>query len=376
MDNNEKISIEELRRALPALSRLMREAWELSEKSWQALDMDGNGYVSFPEFVNWAGPRMSLPLGLQITDSSPSDGLAKSACGIIGCACQGFVRRESVDYLCVCGHRESSHSQMDRDTGEVPYPAYWKCGGIFDFCDLEPVNSALIPLFQTLFDETHLKIWTRDRRKHNTDVLPGIGKEGEKVPSRYEVVDVKRNENSKAWRNYAIRRHFLADQYSTASIKQYDNVRSTVALMASEEIADRLTPACNEWYLFHGSSEKNADHICKSNFRINLAGSTTGTLYGSGAYLCESITKADEYAKPNKNGFYTVLLCRAIGGNVRYTDEVTPDAEDLVQSCTAGSFDCILGDREKARKTYREFVFYDSGNLYTEYVIQYKRMYG
>lgn len=108
---------------------------------------------------------------------------------------------------------------------------------------------------------------------------------------------------------------------------------------------------------------------------MSRAGSSTGTLYGKGLYFAESITKADEYAKPNSEGRYAVLLCRVIGGNVNYTDEVTPDPEALVHSCIEGEYDSVCGDREKTRGTYREFVLFDSEDVYVEYVIEYKRKY-
>ncbi|CAE7198349.1 unnamed protein product, partial [Symbiodinium pilosum] len=101
---------------------------------------------------------------------------------------------------------------------------------------------------------------------------------------------------------------------------------------------------------------------------------STGTLYGRGTYLAESITKADEYAKAAE-GEYAMLLVRALGGRVRYCDEVEPDAEDLTRSCIEGPFDCVLGDRKKCRGTYREFVFFDTENLYPEYIVIYKREY-
>ncbi|CAK9021201.1 unnamed protein product [Durusdinium trenchii] len=100
----------------------------------------------------------------------------------------------------------------------------------------------------------------------------------------------------------------------------------------------------NEWYLFHGTNPEAAAAICR------------------GAQF-----NADEYAKPNAEGRYAVLLCRVIGGRVNYTDEVTPDPEALVHSCIEGDFDSVCGDREKTRGTYREFVLFDSEDVYVEY---------
>lgn len=105
---------------------------------------------------------------------------------------------------------------------------------------------------------------------------------------------------------------------------------------------------------------------------MRLAGSATGTLYGRGSYFAESITKADEYSK-EEDGLYTVLLCRVLGGRVKYTADRNPDPDALTRECTQGESDCILGDRIKISGTYREFIVFDTENVYPEYIVKYKR---
>merc|ERR1719188_835518 len=36
---------------------------------------------------------------------------------------------------------------------------------------------------------------------------------------------------------------------------------------------------------------------------------------------------------------------------------------------------CVCGNRETTKGTYREFVFYDEGQLYPEYTVIYRRQY-
>merc|ERR1712050_441658 len=109
-----------------------------------------------------------------------------------------------------------------------------------------------------------------------------------------------------------------------------------------------------------------------NDFKMRLAGSATGTLYGRGSYLAESVTKADEYSKL-EGEFCCVLLCRVLGGRVRYCDERAPDADALTRDCMEGAYDCIVGDRVKVSGTYREFVIFDTENVYPEFVLRYKR---
>jgi hypothetical protein len=106
-----------------------------------------------------------------------------------------------------------------------------------------------------------------------------------------------------------------------------------------------------------------------------MAGSATGTLYGRGTYLSDSCTKADEYAGEVEKDLFCLMLCRVMGGRVKYTDEVTPDAAALERSVLEGEFDSVLGDREVCRKTFKEIVIYESSQAYPEFLVYYRRKY-
>jgi len=136
--------------------------------------------------------------------------------------------------------------------------------------------------------------------------------------------------------------------------------------------ADLPDEELNEWLLFHGTNTAASEQICTRDFSFRLAGTSTGSLYGGGTYLAESFTKADEYAREDDVSF-TVLVCRVLGGRVLYCDDKTPDANKLMRECTEGVYDCIIGDRIKTSGTYREFVVFDTENVYPEYVLRYTR---
>lgn len=255
-------------------------------------------------------------------------------------------------------------------TGEVPYPPYWNNHTDKFTEQVELSSGKTEEEFQKLLDRTYKAAFTQDRQKHNPT--------NPKVPEKFKVKKVLRNENSLSWREYACRRaeiqHRVAEEGH--SIDLFENVKTTVAWKEiGGDKADRLAHDCNEWYLFHGTNPEAAKAICNSDFKVSRAGTCTGTLYGKGLYFAESITKADEYAKPNAKGNYAVLLCRVLGGKVLYTDERVPDQEHLVYSCIEGPYDTVCGDREKTRGTFREFVLFDSEDVYVEYVIEYQRKY-
>lgn len=418
-DRSGKLSRAELQANLEVMEGICGQRFpRITDKVWKKIDEDGNGVVNFSEFASWAGPRLGLPLGLQLLaqrstvsgsrgSSSLLDvaGAGSRPCGVMGCPCEAFVPERTgktcpnCDYgvtwhathccqACkrrpgkhgnrcerksphdaastrckTCKHKRQTHVAKAR-TGEVEYPAYWSrhSGKFQHFVDMPSMGE-----FQGLIDATYKTTWTRDRKKHNPD--------NTRVPRAFKVIRVQRNENSHGWREYFARRTELVTRCSEGDDLHLINDVKTAAPLRAGSMGDRLLTPCNEWYLFHGTNPEAAKSICASDFKVSCAGRNTGTLYGRGLYFAESITKADEYAKPNDFGICAVLLCRVLGGNVLYVDDVNPDPDELVSMCVEGPYDCVLGDREKTRWTYREFVIFDSEDCYPEYIIEYSRVY-
>merc|ERR1711964_515178 len=120
--------------------------------------------------------------------------------------------------------------------------------------------------------------------------------------------------------------------------------------------APPINEGMNEFYLYHGTSAEAALSITEADFRIDLAGSNAGSLYGRGVYFAEACTKSDEYAADNKDNMNPILVCRVLCGNVNYSDDIYPNPHELVGSCVFSGYHSVLGDREKCRGTYREFI--------------------
>jgi hypothetical protein len=136
-----------------------------------------------------------------------------------------------------------------------------------------------------------------------------------------------------------------------------------------------LETIANETILFHGTKTIAAEKITSDDFRIDLAGSSAGTLYGRGIYLAENCTKADEYSQVDRaTGLYTMLLCRATLGQLLYSADVNPDPRKCEQACLRGNFHSVLGDRKACRGTFREFVVFDEDQVYPNYVVRYRRV--
>jgi len=126
----------------------------------------------------------------------------------------------------------------------------------------------------------------------------------------------------------------------------------------------------------HGTNPTSAVAILKTDFKIDLAGASAGTMFGPGAYLAEASTKADEYAHADKDGayagLYAMVVCRAVLG--KSLVQLKPGNNSA--RITSGEFDCICGDREKAVGTFREFIFFHEESIYPEYAVFYRREHG
>lgn len=333
-----------------------------SDDAWAALDDDGNGVVTFPEFIEWAQglkecwPGKQLPVGLEDTHG-------EGACAFHRCRCRHFRARGKSGKFCACGHKCSLHMVSD-DSTMTAVPCYWDSDGAGDDATIVDCHDDVVDVVQKMINKSYMKVKTRDRR------------DGE-VPKGYTVLGVRRVENAKIWRKYALKKMLVKADIGSgdgdAARCDHHRVKTDLGARITFMGDDALDSSCNEWFLWHGTSAEGALRICDTDFQQRLAGSATGTLYGPGTYFAESITKADEYAKADDDDVHTVLLNRVVGGRVRYTDESSPDPVSLTEDVLHGEYHCVLGDREKCRGTYKEFVVFASDQVYPEFIVTYRR---
>lgn len=286
-------------------------------------------------------------------------------------------------------------------------------------------DHALRSLVQLMFDRTLRRVGTRDRA-------------GERLPSRYQVVQVAEVQNESLWADYMLRREavkaelrgqgaqaggplerFFEVQADTAgplreaaSISRLNTVRVRVpenhisgdmmevdspvtqlplvlpvpdgkgpgsdlllsTLLAGSLPGPPLEAAINESWLFHGTRPIAAESITSDVFRIDLAGSSSGSMYGRGIYLAENSSKADEYSRPDpKSGLFTMLLCRVTLGRLLYNAAVVPDPRVCEDACLKGDYHSVLGDRKACHGTFREFAVFDEDQVYPNYIVHYQR---
>ena len=187
------------------------------------------------------------------------------------------------------------------------------------------------------------------------------GKDG-RVPTGATVLNVLRVENHQIFATYA---------RQLTKVVQIRGACQLFPVATAGSIGD-VDQIVNEMHLFHGTNPAAADAIARTDFRLDKAGSAVGTMFGPGIYLAENASKSDEYAKEGDGifmGMYALLLCRAVAGSVFTSSEKADHSAQVL----CGSYDSVCGDRLAAVGTFREMVFFDQSNVYTEFIILYSR---
>jgi len=411
-DESGHLSREEFKEAMQACLRLAASEEKVStDESWKRAGGPVTGYINFRQFVGWTlSINLALPMGLDDSKASRPCRFRimnrSSAC----CQCEAY-EASSDGFLCVCGHKPSMHRS---DIAEMSANEYLRRTATmmmsWDRTEglIEMTDPGLLAKIQKLLMATHLNSddnWTRDRgcKLHGVNgCSPACAsKNRTAVPTHYIVEKVFRNQNIDLWKKYALHREEITEECSGKYNDTDGSSWKPVRVQTSEmELEMTYHKECNEWLLFHGTSHEKCQGICSSGFRIALAGTgatwkekgkTVGQpLYGSGVYLAERITKADEYATPSSvtspssgedhrggKALCSVLLCRVLGGRVNVVETNEIEVEKLRKSVFDGPCHSVLGDRiKKLGKPYREVVVYDKDQIYPEYLVQYRRGYG
>ncbi|CAE7227802.1 Tiparp [Symbiodinium natans] len=267
--------------------------------------------------------------------------------------------------------------------GDGALPEYWyhsKTAGDKDesFDDMFYAPETDHAAFEEMFTQSYVEKATQDRPcpRGEHGKTPGgcpCNQPGADpgLPTRYRVRRVIRVEASDIWQRYVAKRDEIREKRDSGEIQEFNPPPLTKAVAEKyPSIFAPLDSSVNEVYAFHGTFVRYALSIAENDFNIDYAGSSTGTLYGRGAYLGESITKADEYAKDEPGGYYegvfAVLVCRLTMGKLNCT-KGDPKAGERVM---AGEFDSTCGTR-----LFRELVVYDADQCYPEYLVLYQRVY-
>jgi len=142
--------------------------------------------------------------------------------------------------------------------------------------------------------------------------------------------------------------------------------------------AEPLDASTNEKLLFQGVAAEVAEAILVTRVRTPAFGlNNTALFFGPGAYFTESVTKADQLARPGADGLRPIVISRVMLGRVKTMYEQPGNADALASQCSPGGFyDSVCGDRRQLYAPYskhREFIVYNARRSMPCYLVWYHR---
>ncbi|CAK0790250.1 unnamed protein product, partial [Prorocentrum cordatum] len=149
-----------------------------------------------------------------------------------------------------------------------------------------PLPEGSVAAIQRLMDRSFVCKRTQDRC-------------GRPIPVRLEVAQVIGVQNIAAWTEYTKARARVAAAAPPEAAAEGGAQRLEPEVLTHLSCEDGLVKpllggvadGANERWLFHGSTPAAVQGIADSEFRVDLAGSHRGTLYGKGVYLAECCSK-------------------------------------------------------------------------------------
>jgi hypothetical protein len=124
------------------------------------------------------------------------------------------------------------------------------------------------------------------------------------------VVSVERVENESLWQMYQLRRDILKKNCAAHGIRSLSAPTNWQPGMPSKT---EMSTDINEFYLFHGTSSKNAHFICEHGFDERVA--DLNGLYGAGNYFAINSCKSHQYSSRGNSSNLVMLVCRVAMGS-------------------------------------------------------------
>lgn len=189
-----------------------------------------------------------------------------------------------------------------------------------------------------------------------------------------QVVKVEQIESPQLWMIYQLRKVKLVDDVLKKKCPETPSPSLAKTEIASYDHSwmpkSGLLTEVNEVFLFHGTKPDIADKVIETGFEERLA--SLGGLYGAGAYFAEKSSKSDQYTSDDGNGNHHMFLARvALGAHVKETHAHCNNIRILeeIPGGTGVRYSSLLG----LKGAHREFIVFDGGQAYPEFLITYKR---
>ncbi|CAF3615889.1 unnamed protein product [Adineta steineri] len=264
------------------------------------------------------------------------------------------------------------------------------------------------------FSESYREILISNQSKEfdiiNSLVNSTISKHGNRYgtingqdPTAFVVKQIRRIQNIRLWHEYC----YQKDSIINKNNDQIDDCGSSIYLEVNPILMPLLDKNANEYWLFHGCDQTHISDLLQIGYDPRISNSLG--IFGGGFYLAENSSKSNQYIPcpgcggnnrfsrdecscPSQSDFvFSIILYRVVLGDVHIAFKY-----DKVKYCGGAMqngrqinirrppkkanghdvFDSLMGESIENGGNYlqhREFVIYDRGQAYPEYVIDFQR---
>ncbi|XP_052423134.1 protein mono-ADP-ribosyltransferase PARP14 [Carassius gibelio] len=168
-----------------------------------------------------------------------------------------------------------------------------------------------------------------------------VEKEFSRTNLTYNIIEIKRVQNSALWKSYMIKK---------------------------EELEDKNKHKNNEKLLFHGTGPDKTDQINHHGFNRSFAG-MHGAMYGNGTYFAvDPCYSAQGYSKPDFNGHKRMYLARVLVGDFTQGKQGLP-VPPAKSSSSADLYNSVTDNMTKPTM----FVIFNDVQAYPEYLITFQQ---
>ena len=240
------------------------------------------------------------------------------------------------------------------------FPAYWKTKDEGQFQKIE--NPFMVQRMQDLIRESVRPACGSGCRGRDGDGS------GTKLAT---VTKVFRIENGPVWKRYWERKQQMLkgrkpnNKLTAATMDRVSQCGNFPSVQVSNEI--------NELLLFHGTSEDSANSIAKGGFdptKANLMG-----LYGAGTYCADYSCKSMQYTPATGQGERVFIICRVLMGRAYHSTTSLRRIKEPPEDQKGQLYDSVYAKEGKSmggKQTHNEYVTYDAGQVYPEYLVYIK----
>jgi hypothetical protein len=230
-------------------------------------------------------------------------------------------------------------------------------------------------------------------------LVPGTRKD----PRYFKPLKILQVQSESLWQGYSWQRVRITIDSTKASVPN----ELSLHLKKYPFKTTVLDSSVNEVYLFHGTTREIAEVIASRGFDTRMGSQLVTNkinngMFGSGVYLAENFSKSNQYvACPlcsgnsishvqscnctsqdiERAGGYVMIVARVLMGDshicIKYDESVYKGKDGPPLKPDGKPYDSIFAEGQENfpghHLKYREFVVYESSQVYPEFLIYYTR---